>query len=239
MTLTRTPPAYQSDGLQMTANGTRVAPAKPRRNTTLIAVGVLLMVTFGLVATVLQVRAGSRTAVLAVSRPVPVGQTIEAADLHEARISVDSSLRPIPASRASSVIGRAAGVALVPGTILTPGEIADSKTLTKGKVVVGLSLKPGQLPTSSLRPGDQVLIVATGQAADALSGGGASGPVVSGGQNPHGEVLVRQASVYGVDGSLKNSDNTTVSVVVDEGDAPAIAGAASAGDVTLVLRTAS
>ena len=136
-------------------------------------------------------------------------------------------------------MGRAAGVALVPGTILARGQIADSKTLTRGKVVVGLSLKPGQVPTSTLRPGDQVLLVATGQAADIVGGNGASTPGATGSQNPHGEVLVRQATVYGVDASSKNSDNTTVSVVVDEADAPAIAGAGSAGDVTLVLRTAS
>jgi hypothetical protein len=225
-------------GTSGNGTGMRVAPAKPRRNTALIAVGVLLMVVFGLVATVLQLKAANRTSVLAVARPVPVGQTIQAADLVQARISTDPSLRTIPASEASRVVGHSAGVALVPGSLLTQGELADSTTLTKGKVVVGLNLKPGQVPTSSLKPGDQVLVVATGQAADAVTG--AASTPGAGAQTPHGAVLVRQATVYGVDGPSKNGDNnTSVSVVVDEGDAPSIAGAGSAGLVTLVLRTAS
>src|SRR4051794_13598275 len=104
--MTMTPTAFRPDAPpgRGSTNGSRVAPAKPRRNATLIAVGVLLMVTFGLVATVLQVRAGSRTAVLAIARPVPVGQTIERADIQAVRISSDSALRPIPVNQAASVV---------------------------------------------------------------------------------------------------------------------------------------
>src|SRR5256885_17238827 len=46
--------------------GMRLSPTKPRRNGALIAVGVLLMVGCGLIAAVLQMRATSKTAVLAV-----------------------------------------------------------------------------------------------------------------------------------------------------------------------------
>jgi len=105
--------------------------------------------------------------------------------------------------------------------------------VTKGKVVLGLSLKPGQVPTSHLKAGDQVLVVATGaaaQLADASSDGNNN--------QPHGAVLVRRATVFGVDGGSRTSDSTTISILVDENDAPVVAGAASVNQITLVLQAA-
>jgi Flp pilus assembly protein CpaB len=214
----------------------RLTANKPRRNTPLIAIGVLLMVGFGLAAAVVNVNAAHRTAVLAVARPVAAGQVIHQGDLSTVRISVDKTLRPIPAAQSSSVVGRSAAVPLVPGALLTRGQIADSSRLPKGKVVIGLALKAGQLPTESMRPGDQVLAVATGAAAGAVNG--ESGSAAN--QSSQGAVLVRQATVYGVEAQSHGSDNTTtVSLLVDEADAPALAGAGAAGQVTLVLRAAS
>ena len=95
--------------------------------------------------------------------------------------------------------------------------------------MIGLSLKPGQMPTSNLKAGDQVVLVATSppnQAADASA------------SQPRAGVLVDRATVFGVDGGSRNNDNTTVSVLIDEADAPAVAAAASASQVTLVLLAA-
>jgi hypothetical protein len=92
------------------------------------------------------------------------------------------------------------------------------------------------LPTSQLKTGDQVLVVATGSAAQLVDQGEASS---AGAQDPRGAVLVRQATVFAVEGPTRNSDNSTVSLLVDEGDAPALAGAANVGQVTVVLRSPS
>src|SRR5581483_9910848 len=75
----------------------RLSPTKPRRNSALIAVGVLLMVGCGLIAAVLQVRATSKTAVLAVVHQVPAGQTVRAADLTTVEISGGAGLSAIAA----------------------------------------------------------------------------------------------------------------------------------------------
>jgi len=211
----------------------RIAPTKPRRNSALIAVGVLLMVGCGLIAAALQMKATSKTAVLAVSRQVPAGQPIDAADLSTVTISGGEGLRAIAASNRNTVIGRTAAVTLMPGTLVTRSQIAGTTSVTRGKVVVGLSLKPGQVPTSNLKPGDEVLVVGTGAAAQVVDGSTA----IAGG-DPRGAVLVQRAMVYGVDGGSHNSDNTSVSILVDEADAAVVAGAGSAGQVTLVLQSA-
>ena len=59
---TRIPPRPGAGPVRPQTNGMRVSPTKPRRNAPLVAVGVLLVVGFGLAAAVLQVRAAHRTA---------------------------------------------------------------------------------------------------------------------------------------------------------------------------------
>jgi len=212
-------------------SGMRISPTKPRRNGALIAVGVLLMVGCGLIAAVLQMRATTKTAVLSVAHQVPAGQVVRSSDLSTVSVSVSGGdgLRVIPAADRSSVVGRTAAVGLMPGTLVSRNQIGDGAAVTKGKVVIGLSLKPGQMPTSNLKAGDQVVLVATppaNQAADAAAG------------QAHAVVLVDRATVFGVDGGSRNNDNTSVSVLIDEADAPAVAAAGSASQVTLVLLAA-
>jgi hypothetical protein len=120
----------------------------------------------------------------------------------------------------------------MPGTLLSRSQLAKSSSVTRGKAVIGLSLKPGQVPTSHLKPGDEVLVVATGPAAQLAGGSEASG----GNGVPAGAVLVRRATVFAVDSGTRDNDSTSVSIVVDEGDAPAVAGAASVSQITLVLQ---
>src|SRR5438270_13567987 len=86
--------------------GMRLSPTKPRRNSALIAVGVLLMVGCGLVAAVLQMRATTKTAVLAVAHQVPAGQPIKASDLSTVTLSRGDGLRAIGARDTPAVARR-------------------------------------------------------------------------------------------------------------------------------------
>src|SRR5436190_7597492 len=202
-------------------SGMRIAPTKPRRNSTLIAVGVLLMVGCGLIAAVLQMKATSKTAVLSMTHEVPAGQVIRSSDLSTVSISGGQGLRVIAASDRSTVVGRTAGVSLMPGTLVSRSQLADGSTVTKGKVVIGLSLKPGQLPTSNLKAGDQVVVIETPQANQT--------------NDVSTRVLVQRSAVFGVDGGSRNSDATAVSILVDEADAAVVGHAASGGQITLAL----
>src|SRR4051794_29362127 len=86
--------------------GMRMSPTKPRRNGALIAVGVLLVVGCGLIAAVLQMRAVSKTSILAVSRQVPAGQVIRSSDLSAVSISGGEGLSAVAAADKASVVGQ-------------------------------------------------------------------------------------------------------------------------------------
>lgn len=211
----------------------RLSPTKPRRNGGLIALGVLLMVGCGLIAAVLQMRATSKTAVLAVAHQIPAGQAIRSSDLATVEISGGDGLSAIAARDESSVVGKTAAVSMMPGTLMTRSQLALNTSVSKGKVVIGLALKPGQIPTSHLKAGDDVLVLATGSAAQLATGEAGAGE-----NAVQGAVLVRRARVFDVDGGSRTGDSTAVSILIDETDAPAVGAAANAGQVTLVLQSA-
>ena len=94
------------------------------------------MVGCGLIAAVLQMRATSKTAVLAVTHQVPAGQVIRASDLSTVSISGGAGLRAIGAADRASVVGQTASVPLMPGTLITRSQLAKDNAVTQGKVVM-------------------------------------------------------------------------------------------------------
>ncbi|MBV8305400.1 MAG: SAF domain-containing protein, partial [Acidimicrobiia bacterium] len=123
----------------------RLLPTKPRRNGALIACGVLLMVGCGLIAAVLQMRAASRTAVLAVSSDVAAGQVIQSSALSTVSLSGGAGLSAIAAGDRANIVGQTASVPLMPGSLVTRSQLAKNNAVAPGKVVIGLSLKAGQV----------------------------------------------------------------------------------------------
>ena len=218
MTATRTPTHL---GERVASNGQRPATTHSV-NLGRVALAVILIVGLSLVFMLLYTSAGDRRAVFAVARAVAAGNVITAADLTEARVSVDPALRPIPVSRRSEVVGRAAGVDLVPGTLLTRAHIADGPVVASGRSVVGLSLKAGQYP-AGVRVGDTVLLV---RSSSNNAAGSTTGPV---------PVVQVRGEVLAVESSTSSSSAAVVSVAVDGAEAPALAVAAAAGQVSLVI----
>lgn len=97
---------------------------------------------------------------LAVARPVAAGATITAEDLAVVQVNSAAGLTPLAASRRGSVVGKRAKVSLVPGTLLTAGQLTDEVLVGPGQQQVGLGLKPQQMPASRLSPGDGLRLVA-------------------------------------------------------------------------------
>src|SRR4051795_12550087 len=93
-------------------NGLSRAPALPpprrRRRPALLALALAMVVLGALGAAYLATSLGQTSSVIAVAREVPWGQTITAADLVEARASVDASLAPIPYGQRDQVLGMVA-----------------------------------------------------------------------------------------------------------------------------------
>lgn len=192
----------------------------------MVAGGVLLVLVCGVLAGVLYVRAGGKVSVIVTARSVPVGQVIERADLTTAQIASDS----IPAyagAHMSEVVGKTTTVGLVTGEIVSPAMLSTGSGLPAGSAVVGVAVKPGQLPASGLNPGDVVMVVllsptsAAGNATANNGGGGAA------------SVLTDHAPVVD-SATLPAGAGEVVSVQVPRADAAALAAASSAGLVALV-----
>ncbi|MCO5969322.1 CpaB family protein [Actinoallomurus soli] len=206
------------------AAGHRI-PVPPReRKPAMAALAVLLIVGGALVSAYLVMVSGQRVPVIRVAKPVAAGQRIPASALEEVQVSAAGGLDYIPWRDRAKVTQTYATVTLVSGSLLTNGMISTAASAAKGTVVVGLALKPGQLPAGGLRPGDRVAVYAV--AVEGQTGIQA------------GAVLAPVAMVYDVAGPGQNdiqSDQVQVSVTVPTDEAPLVTQAASAGAVAVAV----
>jgi hypothetical protein len=203
--------------------------------------------------------AGHQTPVLIVTRTIEQGQPITGGDLGQASASISGGVIAIPVADAQELSGKRAAVTIPSGSLLTAGDVTGAPAIAAGDAVVGLALKPGQLPSVGLTAGDLVMIIqtaspgtplngiadsdsdsASGSAADAQSSAAASSdsdgatPDVGGATG----VLVSEAAVFDVEvPTAANSadDSILVSVEVATTLATDVSTAAAADQVSLVL----
>lgn len=204
----------------------RVTPPRRQRRPALIVLALLLVLVSAALTAALFLRVGGRVAVLAVARPVPVGHPITDADLAEVRISPDPALHTIPAAGRDRVVGQVATVSLLPGALVTPETLTATAVPGPGQAVVGMALKPGQMPAEDLKSGDRVMLVRT----PPTGAGQATQPAEEASSN----VLVERAQVFGAR-PAETGDSTVVSVVVRRSEAVTVARAQATGQVSLVL----
>lgn len=197
----------------------RVAADAARRPGVALAAVVVIGVCAALAGTLL-VRADRRTPVLAVARPVAAGHQIGTGDLRVVRVGT-TGVPLVSARDRSTAVGATAKVDLLAGMLLTRDMLTDPFIPGPGEAVVGVALKPGQLPAGGLSASDRVQVVSTGTTGDGSSPSGAV-------------VLVATARVFDVRTDETN-ELVTISVVVPQQAAAAVARAASAGEASLVL----
>jgi hypothetical protein len=189
--------------------------------------------------TSIYVHAGNKVAVLAVARDIPQGHAISRSDLVIVRISFSPGLTPIPEEDFRNVIGRAAAVPLVQGTLLSSSELTALRGPPRGEAIVGVATKTGQLPAGGVTVGNTVDVILTGSPATLTGGapdGSATGSSASGGEVEIGGVLAPDATVTGVAPPTESSaDTTVVSVLIPSAMAPLVASASASGQAALVL----
>ena len=198
----------------------RATAPTARRRPALLAVGVSLSALGVLGGTLLVNRAGSREPVLSVRRPVAYGSVIGADDLATVMISHDPGLASMPASALSLAVGKVAATQLVPGSLLTESELADSAPPAAGQVLVALAVPPSRLPAGSLQPGDTVLVVDT-------PAPGADAPTLPPATVTATVIRLGASDVNGV---------TVVDVTVEAASGPALAARSATGRIALVVQ---
>ncbi|MEU8942649.1 SAF domain-containing protein [Streptomyces goshikiensis] len=210
------------------AGGAAAAPRvlrQRRRRPGLIALSVALIAAGGLSGALLFTASGQRTAVLVVARDVPVGAPIADADLTTASLALDPAVKAVPVAKKSGTVGQRAAVALKAGALLSPSQVTSVSLVKPGEQLVGVALKPSQLPASRLAPGQQVLIVSTPDAAQAAGGKPAEGAAPK----------ALTATVVAVGLPAPATGVVVVDVAVPASDGPALAARVATGAVALIL----
>jgi hypothetical protein len=124
-----------------------------------------------------------------------------------------------PESR-DRLVGQVWAVDLPAGELVSPALVTERLVVADGQALVGLSLGPGALPVSGLRPGDVVMVVEA---------------AAQQGEDPR--VLVDSAVVESVAvlGDQDVAATRLVTLAVPAESAPAVANAGSAGRASLAV----
>lgn len=199
-----------------------LGPLRPQRRPRMMALGAALVVVAGLGGVTLAQNLSDSYQVVAVGRDVPRGEAITAQDLISVEIPNGSTgLDTIPASQASSLVGKLATSDLHAGTTLSPDSVASTLGVQSGQALVGVALSPSKVPASTLESGDSVTLV---QVADA---GSASI------ENPE----TWDGTVVAVHTSSADSSVQIVDVQVAEDSAAQVASLASSDQIALILNS--
>ncbi len=206
---------------------TNDAPRR-RRRPVVVGAGLALAAVGALVSVWLVNEAGDRVAVVATRHAISAGQSIKASDLVTAEISHDSGLSSVPATRASDIIGKQASSDLPAGVLVTDESVSTGSSVTKGKSVIGILAKPGQLPVQTLRTGDAVTIVHTPQDGSAAAS-----------SNKPGTTPESLPAVISQVGSPDANGAVVVDIAAAEVNSTSLAAWAASGSVAIVLKATS
>lgn len=235
-TLSRIRPLETSNG-----KGLRLDPSKRRRRPVLAIASLALVAVCVAAFASAYLQAGHQVSVLAVAQPVSQGETISASDLKIVKVSLSSGIATIPADAAETVLGRRAATSLVPGSLLAPGEIVGTGDPPPGEAIVGVALKPGQLPAAGVSPGQTVDVVMTGppdaqdtatSTAAPSAGQSAAGPASGPGTILAPDVLV---TAIAQPATTAGTDTVVVSLMVPRVFAPLVASASAAGQAAIAI----
>ncbi|MFF3864027.1 SAF domain-containing protein [Streptomyces sp. NPDC002209] len=213
-------------------NGSAAAPRvvrQRRRRPGLIALSIALIAAGGLSGALLFTASGQRSSVLVVARDVPVGNAITEADLAPASLALDPAVTAVPAAKKAGMVGQRAAVALKSGSLLSPGQVTSTSLVKAGEQLVGVALKPSQLPASRLSPGQKVLIVSTPDPAQASAAAGAGKAADT------AAPATLAATVVAVGVAAPATGVVVVDVAVPAASGPTLAARVATGAVALIV----
>ncbi|MFD8731459.1 flagella basal body P-ring formation protein FlgA [Streptomyces sp. NPDC059611] len=227
MPRTKQPEAPETGAGQTLLSITNEAPRR-RRRPVVIGAGLSLAAVGALMSVWLVNEAGDKVTVVATRHAIAAGESIKASDLVAAEISHDSALSSVPASRSSDIVGKRAASDLPAGVLVTEDSVSAGASVTKGKSVVGILAKPGQLPVQRLRTGDSVTIVHTPQDGSA-----------SASSNKPGSAPESLPAVVSRVGAPDANGAVVVDVAAAEVNSTSLAAWAASGTAAIVLKASN
>ncbi|MCF3136071.1 hypothetical protein [Streptomyces olivochromogenes] len=203
-------------------------PTPPReRKPALAALAVLLILLGALGATTLVLRAGDRIEVVKVTSTIEAGESVKDSDVTSVMVAADDSIHYVKWSQLGSLKELQAKSTIYAGTVVIGDMFTGKSSLPSGKAAVGVALKEGQYP-ADIKPGDSVAVY---NVDSSNSGSDKTG------SSAGGTALVENAKVDKVaedSDATVSTGNLSLTLLVDQSDAAAVARAASAGAVAIV-----
>lgn len=135
-----------------------VSPPATRRSYPVLGAGLLAALVGALLFSTIANGFDRRRSVLSVARPVAAGDVISQDDLRVIKVAADGGAGLVAAEDVNRIVGRAAAVSLVAGSLLAPGQVGSTSGLENGQAAVGLLLELGRFPPG-LHSGDRVAVV--------------------------------------------------------------------------------
>jgi hypothetical protein len=185
---------------------------------------VVLIAGLAAVGAYLYTQAGAKVPVVMVVNDVPAGHPISRSDL--TTVPVAGGVTAIAGANLESVVGKTAAVRLLPDMLLQRSMVTDSSALPAGRSLVGVVVRPGQIPADGLAAGDRVDVVLLPPKDGPVQGGAAT-------------VLVARALVFSSRPDPSSQGGTLLSLIVPDSAGTGVAAASSAGRVALVKVTGS
>ncbi|MFJ6069880.1 hypothetical protein ACIQFU_03395 [Streptomyces sp. NPDC093065] len=208
-------------------------PSPPReRKPALAALAVLLILLGALGATMLVLQVGDRVEAIQVTEDVKPGASITEDNIKVVMVNDDSGANFVSWDQRASLMKLQAKSTIYKGTVVVGEMFAGKVQMPAGKASVGLALKEGQY-YADIKGGDTVAAYRVGTSGS--SGSDASDKDSS--SSSAGNGFIANASVENARGegdSTVSTGSKSITLLVDEGDAAALASAASAGEVALV-----
>ncbi|MDG9708073.1 MULTISPECIES: hypothetical protein [Streptomyces] len=209
-------------------------PTPPReRKPALAALAVLLILVGALGATMLVLQAGDRIEVVKVTDEIQAGESV-GDNVTSVMVAADDNINYIKWSQLGTLKTLKAKSTIYKDTVVMGQMFAKKASLPAGKAAVGLALKEGQYP-SDIKAGDVVSAYRVGTSGSSSNSSddntGSSGTSSSGGG------IVDNARVNAVNDdndATVSTGNLSLTLLVDQADAAALASAAAAGEVAIV-----
>ncbi|MGW2129736.1 hypothetical protein [Streptomyces coelicoflavus] len=208
-------------------------PSPPReRKPALAALAVLLILLGALGATMLVLQVGDRVEAIQVTEDIKPGASITEDNIKVVMVNDDSGANFVPWEQRASLMKLQAKSTVYAGTVVVGEMFAGKVQMPEGKASVGLALKEGQY-YADIKGGDTVAAYRVGTSGSSSSDSSDKDSSSS----SSGNGLIATASVQNVKGESDATVSTgskSITLLVDEGDAAALASASSAGEVALV-----
>lgn len=140
-------------------------PQAPRRRSpVLIGLGLALIAVFGLLGAYLSTAGREVKTVVVTREEIDAGTLITADQLATTQVSGDTNAQTVPGQQLQTLVGTYATQLIPSGSILNPALTSRTLTPTDGRAIVGIGLKPNQLPAIGLKGGDEVTLITTAAA---------------------------------------------------------------------------